>query len=74
MSKTIVDIAMDNASKLGACLGVMKFLIEHGDMTNFDWKQLARMYVKVTGEDEWYQQDITYIRGEAIRRGVDIGE
>jgi hypothetical protein len=74
MSKTITDMAMENAGKLGACLGVMKFLIEHGDMTDFDWKQLARMYVKVTGEDTWYQEDIARIRAEAIRRGVDIGE
>jgi hypothetical protein len=73
MSDVITELMMDNARKLGTCLGVMKFLIEHGDMTDFDWKQLARVYVSVSGEDPHYQDSVAWVRGEAIRRGVDIG-
>ena len=73
MSDVIAELMMDNARKLGTCLGVMKFLIEHGDMTDFDWRQLARVYVSVSGDDPHYQDNITWVRAEAARRGVDIG-
>jgi hypothetical protein len=74
MSEAITELMMDNARKLGKCLGVMKFLIEHGDMTDFDWRQLARVYVSVSGEDPHSQDSVEWIRAEAVRRGVDIGE
>jgi len=74
MSEAITEMMMDNARKLGKCLGVMKFLIEHGDMTDFDWRQLARVYVSVSGEDPHSQDSVEWIRAEAVRRGVDIGE
>jgi len=74
MSEAITEMMMDNARKLGKCLGVMKFLIEHGDMTDFDWKQLARVYVSVSGDDPHLQDNIAWVRAEAARRGVDIGE
>jgi len=73
MSDTAFDMAVNNAKKLGECLGVMKFLIEHGDLTDYNWGQLSRTYVNVTGEDLYSQDTIVWIRAEAIRRGVDIG-
>ena len=73
MSDVITELMIDNARKLGTCLGVMKFLIEHGDMTDFDWRQLARVYVSVSSDDPHYQDNITWVRAEAARRGVDIG-
>jgi hypothetical protein len=74
MSEVIAELMMDNARKLGKCLGVMKFLIEHGDMTDFDWRQLSRAYVSVSCDDPHSQDSVEWIRGEASRRGVDIGE
>jgi hypothetical protein len=74
MSDSIYEIAHSNADKLGRCLGVMNFLIHHGELTNFDWKQVARTYVAVNSENTYSQDDITWIREEAVRRGVDIGE
>ena len=73
MSDITFDLMIDNAKKLGSCLGVMKFLIEHGDLTDFDWRQLSRAYVSVSGEDSHSQDTIVWIREEAVRRGVDIG-
>ena len=73
MSDKTFYLMIDNAKKLGTCLGVMKFLIEHGDLTDFNWGQLSRTYVNVTGEDLYSQDTIVWIRAEAIRRGVDIG-
>jgi len=74
MSEAITEMMMDNARKLGKCLGVMKFLIEHGDMTEFDWRQLSRVYVSVSGEDPHSQDSVAWVQAEAARRGVDIGE
>ena len=74
MSEMITELMMDNARKLGKCLGVIKFLLEHGDMTDFDWRQLARVYVSVSGEDPHSQDSVAMVRAEAARRGVDIGE
>jgi len=74
MSDSTFDMAMSNAKKLGRCLGTMVWVIRYGELNNNDWKSLARTYVGVSDENEWNQDDITYIRGEAIRRGVDIGE
>ena len=74
MSEAITELMMDNARKLGKCLGVMKFLIEHGDMTDFDWRQLARVYVSVSCDDPHSQDSVAWVRAEASRRGVDIGE
>jgi hypothetical protein len=42
-------------------------------MTDFDWRQLARVYVSVSGDDPHYQDNIAWVRAEASRRGVDIG-
>ena len=74
MSDMMYKIATENADKLGRCLGVMNFLIQHGELTNFNWRQLARTYVAVCKENNYSQDDIAWIREEAVRRGVDIGE
>ena len=73
MSDVIAELLITNSRKLGTCLGVMKFLIEQGDMTDFDWRQLSRVYVSVSGDDPHLQDNIAWVRAEAIRRGVDIG-
>ena len=69
----LFEIAMSNSGKLGTCLGSIKFILQHGELINFDWKTLAKTYVNVVGEDPYSQDSITWIRAEAIRRGVDIG-
>jgi hypothetical protein len=43
-------------------------------MTDFDWRQLSRAYVSVSGEDPHSQDSVAWVRAEASRRGVDIGE
>ncbi len=66
---------MDNVyQKLGRCIGTMIVLLQHGKLNNDDWRQLARTYVAVSSENDWSKDDITWIREEAVRRGVDIGE
>ena len=70
----IFDIAMDNAKKLGKCLGAMIWIIRNGELNNNDWKSLSRTWISVSADSEWNKSDFEYIRGEAIRRGVDIGE
>ena len=75
MSDSIYDMAMNNAKKLGQCLGAMWWAIRNGDLNDSDWKSLSRTYVGVVGElDEYHKNDITWIHEEASRRGVHIGE
>jgi hypothetical protein len=74
MSNSTFDMAISNAKKLGRCLGTMVWVIRYGELNNSDWKLLARTYVGVSDENEWNQDEFDYIREEAIRRGVDIGE
>jgi len=75
MEDKIFDIAMDNAKKLGKCLGAMIWVIRNGELNNNDWKSLSRTYVNVVGElDEYHKNDIIWIHEEASRRGVHIGE
>jgi len=74
MSDKTFDMAMDNAKKLGQCLGAMWWAIRYGELNDSDWKSLSRTYVNVIGElDEYHKSDITWIREEVVRRGVDIG-
>jgi hypothetical protein len=74
MSDSIYEIAHSNADKLGKCLGVMNFLVHHGELTDFDWRQVAGINIVVSEENEYNQDDITWIREEAVRRGIDIGK
>jgi hypothetical protein len=73
MSDTTFDLAMENAKKLGSCLGAMIWVIRNGELNNSDWKSLSRVWVNVSMDSEWNKSDFEYIRAEAIRRGVDIG-
>jgi hypothetical protein len=74
MNNSAFDMAMSNAKKLGRCMGAMMWIIRHGKLNNSDWGSLSRTWISVAVENEWNKDDINYIREEAIRRGVDIGE
>ena len=74
MEDKVFDIAMDNAKKLGKCLGAMIWVIRNGELNNNDWRSLSRTWISVSVNSEWNKSDFEYIRDEAIRRGVDIGE
>ena len=73
MSDTIFDMAVNNAKKLGECLGAMWWVIRNGDLNNSNWKSISRTYINVVGEDEYHQSHLVWIRDEAVRRGVNIG-
>ncbi len=73
MSKTIYDIAMDNAKALGKLQGAVMWTIRYGDLSDNDWKYLSRKYCEVASDEEYSMGDVTWIREEAARRGVDIG-
>ena len=73
MSKTIYDIAMDNAKALGKLQGAVMWTIRYGDLSDNDWRYLSRIYCEVVGDEEFNTNDVTWIREEAARRGVDIG-
>lgn len=73
MSKSIYDIAMDNAKALGKLQGAVMWTLRWGNLSDNDWKYLSRIYCEVTSEDEFRGDDIVWIREEAVRRGVDIG-
>ena len=74
MSDKVFEMAMDNAKKLGKCLGAMIWVIREGNLNDTDWRSLSRIWISVSTDSEWNKSDFEYIRGEAIRRGVDIGE
>jgi hypothetical protein len=73
VSDKVFDMALDNAKKLGKCLGAMIYLIRNGNLNNNEWETLARTWISVSDTSPWNEDDFVYIRGEAIRRGVDIG-
>ena len=47
MSKTIYEIAMDNAKALGKLQGAVMWTIRYGDLSDNDWKYLSRIYCEV---------------------------
>lgn len=73
MSKTIYEIAMDNAKALGKLQGAVIWTLRYGDLSDNDWKYLSRIYCEVVGDEEFSTNDVTWVREEASRRGVDIG-
>jgi hypothetical protein len=73
VSDKVFDMALDNAKKLGKCLGAMIYLIRNGNLNNNEWEALARTWISVSDTSPWNEDDFVYIRKEAIRRGVDIG-
>ena len=73
MSKTVYDIAMDNAKALGKLQGAVMWTLRWGNLSDNDWKYLSRIYCEVVGDEEFSVGDVTWVREEAVRRGVDIG-
>jgi hypothetical protein len=73
MSKSIYDIAMDNAKGLGRLQGAVMWTLRWGNLSDNDWKYLSRIYCEVVGDEEFSVNDVTWVREEASRRGVDIG-
>ena len=73
VSDKVFDMALDNAKKLGQCLGAMMWIIRHGKLSNDDWRSLSRTWISVADKTPFSEDDFAYIRKEAIRRGVDIG-
>ena len=73
MSKTIYDIAVDNAKALGKLQGAVIWTLRYGDLSDNDWKYLSRIYCEVVSDEEFSTNDVTWVREEASRRGVDIG-
>ena len=64
---------MDNAKALGKLQGAVMWTIRYGDLSDNDWRYLSRIYCEVVGDEEFNTNDVTWIREEAARRGVDIG-
>ena len=73
MSKSIYDIAMDNAKGLGRLQGAVMWTLRWGNLSDNDWKYLSRIYCEVVAGEEFSVNDVTWVREEASRRGVDIG-
>jgi hypothetical protein len=73
MSKSVYDIALDNAKALGKLQGAVMWTIRYGNLSDNDWKYLSRIYCEVAIDDDYRGNDIVWVREEAIRRGVDIG-
>ena len=42
MNDKVFDMALDNAKKLGKCLGAMIYLIRNGNLNNNEWEALSR--------------------------------
>ena len=73
MSKTIYDIAMDNAKALGKLQGAVIWTLRYGDLSDNDWKYLSRIYCEVVGDEEFSTNDVTRIREEASRLNIVLG-
>jgi len=66
--------AIDLAGQVGKLMGAIGYSIKYGDeMSNDVFRSLARSYIEVAGDDSWHADDVSQIRSEAVRRGVDIG-